>query len=395
MDISGLDTFRLITYHTLDRDERNVLTLLYQPILGGEAYTLYLTLWSLIDRSSKKQAEFCHKLLYDAMRISPRQFETARQKLEAIGLLVTYHNEELYLYELNAPLTAEEFIKDGSLGAYLFSRLGKDLFDEISNLFKVTSTEKDGFTNISSTFDKVFESLPKPIQTQTKYASKNKAKIQINHAFDFDVFLDGLSKNFVDRRKITTRVKEKIYNLSYVYNLDEFTMQKVFMDTVDKDRNIDIGELSKNARKWYEFERETVQHETHKQENEVVSHLDMIQKCKTDTPAMILGILSNGKPSPQELTVVERLIDNYDLPQHVINFLVVYVFGQLEEFPSYNYFDKVAIEWQRHNVTTIEDAITVIKNRTKRFEKNTNAKGKNTIPNDVQPDWLDEQWKNR
>ncbi|QMS85550.1 DnaD domain protein [Candidatus Xianfuyuplasma coldseepsis] len=395
MDINGLDTFRLITYHTLDRDERNVLTLLYQPILGGDAFTLYLTLWSLIDRSTKKQTEFHHKLLYDAMRLSPRQFEQVRQKLEAIGLLVTYHNEDIYLYELKAPLTAEEFIKDGSLGAYLFSRLGKDLFDEISGLFKVTTTEKDGFTNISSTFDKVFDSLPKPIETKANYTSKSKAKIHINHAFDFELFLEGLSKNFVDRRKITNKVKEKIYNLSYVYNLDEFTMQKVFMDTVDKDRNIDLGELSKNARKWYEFDRDTIHHEDVQPSQDVVSHLDMLQKCKTVTPAVILGILSNGKPSLQELNVVERLIDNYNLSQEVINFLLVYVVGQLGEFPSYNYFDKVAVEWQRHHVSTIDDAIVVIKNRTKRMQSSKSSKQKNTIPNDIESDWFDEYWNNR
>ncbi len=395
MDINGLDLFRLITYHNLDRDERNVLTLLYQPILGGDAFTLYLTLWSLMDRSTKKNAEFPHKLLYDSMRMSPRQIEAARQKLEAIGLLVTYRNDDMYLYELNAPLSAEEFIKDGSLGAYLFSRVGKDIFDEISGLFKVSSNEKAGFVNISSTFDKVFDSLPKPIQTTSDFAKKTKGKIQINHAFNFDIFVEGLSKNFVDRRKITTKVKEKIYQLSYVYNLDEFTMQKAFMDSVDKDRNVDLSDLSKNARKWYEFERETMEQVDLKDGNQVVSYNDIVLKCKTETPATILGILSNGKPSLQELNVIERLLENYNLDQPVINFLVVYVVGQTGQFPTYNYFDKVAVEWQRNNVQTIEDAIEIVKTRQQKNTKPTSNRSKNTIPDDVNPDWLDEYWKNR
>ena len=39
-----LDKFKLITYQNLDIDERNVLTLLYQPLLGCDAFTLYSTL---------------------------------------------------------------------------------------------------------------------------------------------------------------------------------------------------------------------------------------------------------------------------------------------------------------------------------------------------------------
>lgn len=397
MDILGQDPFRLITYQSLDVDERDVLTLLYQPILGSDAFTLYLTLWSFINRDRRKSPEFTHAMLYDILRMSPSSFEQARQKLEAIGLLDTYHNDSLYLYEIKAPLSAEEFIHDGSLGAYLFSRMGKDVFDTISNLFKLSTNDKEGFTNISSTFDKVFDSLPKPIETTHKYQNRHKGKIHIKHNFDFDLFLDGLSKNFVDRRKITKAVKEKIMNLSYVYNLDEFTMQKVFMDSVDKQRNIDQEELSKNARKWFEFDKETVYQEPLPKQKESISHADMLAKCKTENPSTILSILSNGKPSTQELNVIERLMENYEFPVEVYNFMMVYVIGVLSDFPSYNYFDKVAVDWQRNHVETIDDAIKAIKNRQVRMDKQTKRKPteKHTIPNDVESDWFDEYWKNR
>lgn len=395
MELNGLDKFRLITYQNLDLDERNVITLLYQPILGWDAFTLYLTLWSLIERARLKSPEYRHVMLLDSLRMSPNQFLEARQKLEAIGLLVAYHNEEIFLYELKAPLSAEEFIKDGSLGAYLFSRVGKDIFEELSNLFRVSRDDKNGFTNISSTFDKVFSSLPRPIETKEHFVSKNKAKFHIDTNFDFDVFLDGLSKNFVDRRKLTKSIKEKIMNIAYVYNLDEFTMQKAFMDSVDKDRNIDIEALSKNARKWFEFERETiVKHHDLDEGKQQVSYEDILVKCRTESPSDILAILSSGKPAVSELNVVERLIDNFDLPVAVINFLLVYVIGLLEEFPSYNYFDKIAGEWQRNDVQSIDDALAVIKRRDER-RKQTRKPTKNELPNDIESDWFDEYMKQR
>ena len=396
MELNGLDKFKLITYQNLDLDERNVFTLLYQPIIGCDAFTLYLTLWSLIDRARLKSPEYLHYKLYDILRCSPKQFLAARKKLEAIGLLGAYHNEEVYLYELKAPLSAEEFIKDGSLGAYLFSRIGKENFNELVDLFRVSPSEKDGFKNITTHFEEVFESLPKPIDVKHSYTKKSKGKIRINHNFDFEIFLEGLSKNFVDKRKLTKSIKEKIMNISYVYNLDEFTMQKVFMDSVNKDKSINIEKLSISARKWFEFERETVETEPTKPQKDNVSYDEIVEKCKTETPSEILGILSNGKPGVSELKVVEKLVENYDLPMPVINFLVVYVMGQLEEFPSYNYFDKIAVEWQRNNIQTIKDAIGLIKQRmSKRENRKPASKRKNEIPTDIKSDWFDEYMKNR
>jgi len=400
MELNGLDRFKIITYQNLDLDERNVFTLLYQPIIGCDAFTLYLTLWSLIERSNLKSPEYLHMRLYDIMHCTPNRFLSARQKLEAIGLLVAYHNEETYLYELKAPLTAEEFIKDGSLGAYLFSKVGKENFNSLVSLFRVTRNDKDGFTNITINFNDVFDSLPKALDTKGDFVSKAKAKIRINHSFDFDIFLDGLSKNFVDRRKITKSVREKIMNISYVYNLDEFTMQKVFMDSVDKERNVNIEKLSYNARKWFEFEKETpANEEKQSPRREKVSHEELIDKCRSESPSTILSILSNGKPAVSELKVVEKLIDNYEFNVEVINFLIVYVIGQLEEFPSYNYFDKIAIEWQRNNVDTIKNALKTIKKRqTKRTNNPTYSRKpreKNVLPNDVESDWFDEYMKNR
>ena len=397
MELNGLDKFKLITYQNLDVDERNVFTLLYQPLIGCDAFTLYLTLWSFIDRARLKNPEFLHYKIYDILRISPAQFLQARKRLEAIGLIVAYHNEDVYLYELKAPLSAEEFIKDGSLGAYLFSKIGKENFDDLVELFRVTRDEKDGFKNITSNFDEVFSSIPKPIDVKHNFTKKSKAKITINHNFDFEVFVEGLSKNYVDRRKLTKSVKEKIMNIAYVYNLDEFTMQKVFMDSVDRDRNINIEELSKNARKWFEFERETVETTSNEPSKESVTHDDILTKCKTETPSTILGILSNGKPSTVELRVVERIIENYEFKVEVVNFLLVYVIGQLEEFPSYNYFDKIAVEWQRNNVDSIETAIEKIKSRKKKLSNSKPRKqsGRNVLPKDVESDWFDEYMKNR
>ena len=393
MKLDKLDKFKLITYQNIDVDERNVVTLLYQPLIGCTAFSLYLTLWSLIDRSRLKTPEYYHSKIFDLNRISPTAFLDARKKLEAIGLLVVFQNEDLLLYELKAPLSAEEFIKDGSLGAYLFSEIGQVNFDELINLFRISSFEKDGFKNITTNFDEVFQSVVAPIQTDDVFMNRSKSKITINHDFDFEIFFEGLSKNFVDHRKITSRVKEKISRLSFVYNLDEFTMQKVFMDSVGKDKSVNLDELSKRAGYWFKFENKTdkvnLKDKTAKKKT---TNNDIINMCKTTSPLNILEDLFGSKPAAVELRIVEQLLENTELNTELINFLIVFVIGNTDGFPSYNYFEKVAADWQRRGLVTVEDAVSHIKNRNKK-RTSSKASQKNLLPKDIESDWLDDYIK--
>ena len=395
MKVDKLDKFKLITYQNIDIDERNVVTLLYQPLIGSEAYSLYLTLWSLIDRSKLKTPEYYHSKLFDLINISPKTFLSIRKKLEALGLVVVYQNEDLLLYELKAPLTAEEFIKDGSLGAYLFSQIGKTNFDEIINLFRISSIEKKGFKNITSTFDEVFESIPSPFETEEVYLNRAKSKITINHDFDFDIFFEGLSKNFVDHRKITSRVKEKISRLSYVYDLDEFTMQKVFMDAVGKDKSVDIDKLSKRAGYWFKFEKQSDAVKLQEKKSTNVKDLNekIIDMCKTTSPLNILEELYGTKPATVELKVIEQLLERMELSPELINFLIVFVMVNTDSFPSYNYFEKIAVDWQRKGFITIEEVIKYLKTRNKSKAIRYN-KQKNMLPKDIESDWLDDYIKN-
>ena len=400
MKVDKLDKFKLITYQNIDIDERNVVTLLYQPLIGSDAFSLYLTLWALIDRSRLKTPKYHHSKLFDLIKISPSSFLKNRKKLEAIGLLVVYQNEDLLLYELKAPLSAEEFIKDGSLGAYLFSEIGKANFDEIISLFKINSVEKSGFKNITTTFDEIFESIPEPLQTDDSFINRSKSKITINNDFNFDIFFEGLSKNFVDHRKITSRVKEKISRLSYVYNLDEFTMQKVFMDAVGKDKTVNLDLLSKRAGYWFNFEKKTDKVKLQEKgkpkkevESEHLSNEESVELCKTSNPLDILSELFGSKPAAVELKIIERLLENSELTSELINFLIVYVVTNTDGFPSYNYFEKIAVDWHRRGFTTIEETSKYIKSRGKR-QTNRNVRQKNLLPKDIESDWLDEYIKN-
>lgn len=391
------EQFKLITYQNIDLDERNVITLLYQPIIGCKAFSLYNTMWSLIDRSRLKSPEYTHRKLFDLLSLTPEQFLEARKVLEAIGLMVVYKNEDLYLYEMKAPVTAEEFIKHGSLGAYLFNKIGKAEFDEISNLFRISGVEKNGFKNITTHFDEVFSSLPEGIDTNKEYISRSKSKINFKHKFDFDLFVDGLSKNYVDKRRLTKKVNEQIIHLSFLYNLDEIAMQKAFMDSVDNDRNIHFDKLVKRCKYW-----SGMLNQTKKALEEVETDVDVSYNwakdlCTNQEPIDVLGIFTGQKPSTKEKETLLRAMTEFDLPKDVLNYLIIYAFGQANEnggrklLPTFSYLESIYTSWSRQGVKSIDDAHNMAL-KYKDELKNTTRKTKSKKES-FKPEWLDNVMK--
>ena len=392
------DQFKLITYQNIDLDERNVITLLYQPIIGCKAYSLYFTLWSLIDRSRLKSPEYTHRKLFDLLCLTPEAFIEARKILEAIGLLVVYQNDELYLYELKAPVTAEEFIKHGSLGSYLYNKIGKTEFEEISNLFRISGVEKNGFKNITTHFDEVFTAIPvEHVETNDDYINRAKPKINMKHQFDFDLFVEGLSKNYVDKRRLTKKVREQIIQLSFIYNLDELGMQKAFMDSVDNDRNIHFDKLVKRCKYWSSMMKQTKDAFEEVEENVQVDYNYIKDVCQSTDPIDVLGMLTGTAPSTKEKETLLNAMTEFDLPVDVFNYLIIYAYGQANEtggrklLPTFTYLESIYTSWKRQGVKTIDDAHNLalqFKDQVKQSKNNTKSYKQNRKTKE-EPEWLD------
>lgn len=396
--LDRLNVFTLTTYQNIDLDERNTFTLLYQPLIGKKAYSLYLTLWSLIDRSRLKTPSYVHSTLYDILGMTPKKFIESRKKLEALGLIVVYQKEDEFLYELKAPSTAEEFIKDGALGGYLFNKVGQQNFDIIVSLFKISEIEKQGFKNVTTSFDDVFETVSKKVNVKEKLLDHSKSKIDIDSDFDFEIFFDGLSKQFVDKRKITSKVKETIKRVSYVYNLDEIDMQKVYMDAITKDKDIDLNLLSKSASKWYSYENrstnislESIDRNKNVSVKNDMDKKDVLAYLTKIHPIDLLENESGIKAASSELRVIENLLEKSTYGIEIINVLILYVLDiKNGAFPSYNYFEKIISEWKRNNIETLEEALEFIKKRNKPREKTVYRNNKKTLTEDIKSDWLDD-----
>ena len=142
MSVLPADTFIVVNKTTLSDKDRNLLMLLYQPIVGSISISLYYTLWSYLDKSEILSNEWTHHHILRDMMISNTELTEAKEKLEAIGLIKTYlkrGNINNYVYELYSPVSASEFINNPLLNIALFNAVGKLEYERIVSYFRMQS----------------------------------------------------------------------------------------------------------------------------------------------------------------------------------------------------------------------------------------------------------------
>jgi len=383
------DTFIVSGEGLCSEIDYQVLSLLYQPIIGQRAFTLYMTLMNLMNRQDFISDEYLHSDLESILGLKVSEIEQERFKLEAIGLLDTFFANDAFSYEIKLPLSARNFINDGILGEYLIAAITKTRFKKLLKIFKVKAPNKKQKYNISKAFNEIFPAID---TEENEYegdlvANKTRTFSRLsNYNFDWRLFSESIDKEIYDVENLTEAVKAKIEQLSYVYSLDELRMAEIFLKSLDDDNMINIELLSKNARSNYTTDqidpnREEVQ-------TKPIDTDNLVDYFKTISPKDLLSELGDGLVSSADLRHVERLIDEVGLNSGVVNVLLAYIAKTKgANLPSYQYIQKVGMGWKRDKIDSVELALDYIKHLDS--SKDRQSKNKSTRP-DVKPDWLED-----
>ena len=134
------DTFIVFNKTILHDEDRKILLMLYQPIIGYQAISLYFTLWNNLDRREIFSKECTHHLLMTNMQLRLSSIVEARERLEAVGLLKTYlkkQNINNFVYELYSPISPYDFLNNPVLATTLFNNVGKYEYEKILEYYQV------------------------------------------------------------------------------------------------------------------------------------------------------------------------------------------------------------------------------------------------------------------
>lgn len=424
-ELQPVDSFIVKSNGLLYEDDRKIIDLLYQPLIGPISTSLYHTLWNMLKRNRLWSDEWNHYYLMIHFDLNLKEIFHARLKLEGIGLLKTFVKVEQsmrkYVYELQPPLTAEQFFSDGMLNIYLYQKLGSVHFNKLKRFFIEEKLDVSEYHDMTRSFQDVFRSAPihplegeegklaSEIAYDEEFIQKEEASpIQVDeYEFDFELLLAGLSEELVPRRSFTKPVREAIQKLAFLYSIDAIAMKNIVLSSLTPTQEINIEELRKAARDWYQMEHgntlpqlvdrkqpilhRTVITEPKTEEEKLIHYLESV------SPRQFLIDLADGsEPAISDLQLIEDIMFQQKLLPGVVNVLIHYVLLRSDMKLTRSYVTKIASHWARKKIKTVKEAMELAKNEHRQYQewaKEKTAKmtsRRKPIRQETLPDWFTE-----
>ena len=410
--------------YPLKEDGKSALLYLYQPLIGGEAMSLYFTLLSEISAENGQSAEGLHADLLSSLCCGLPQFYEARKRLEGIGLLDVFYKEDTslgacFIYELLEPMDAFAFFKDSVLSFLLLEKVGERRYERLVQVFQPKLFPSQDYQKITKKFLEVYRF------SESAYAA-NQDKIENIQAgfqqekphslltesgqdkLDWSFLTDWLTKKHIP--VLEDPLKEQIELYHQLYGVDELTIgewiaqaydfseQKV--STKELQRLVLINQSQKTKKGNFLINTSTISEEMVTTDSSLPNVIvELIKEAQSIPPMKYLEALKQEKGgfvSKQETWLMQDLVSRSGLSSSVINILVNYVLV-IRNQASLNasFVNTIANEWAQNKITTPEEAIEHIRTISNQAKKQTKKKTtpfysstQRNVRREKLPDWV-------
>jgi replication initiation and membrane attachment protein len=419
-EISPNDKYWVHNCHKLTEIDQRMIHLLYQPLVGSPAISLYQLLLSEVFADQMWSKSKFHSWLLDILGCQIEELIANRKKLEAIGLLSVWKKDteanDEFFYEIQAPYSAEIFFKDDILPYFLRQRVGDEHFKRIQEMFTGKKIPKD-YKEITASFDTVFCSLKpdseglamidekkKNLSAGKKYFTKSipENQTKVSHEFDFNWLFEELKGNFFDRKAFGETERHVVTVLAYLYEFTELEMAGLIHLSTDPAGKLDGEILRKKAREKYTFNNlnglpvlvERVQ----------PIGLRSVDQPQTDEEKKIafyetfspLGFLreksDQSEPAQADLKILENIMMKQNLNPAVVNVLIDYVLTNFDNRLQPALIEKIAAELARKKIRTSIEAIAHFETRQKEMaelkEKPKASRKNYGGRTEIVPEWM-------
>ncbi len=402
------DTYIVVNKTVLHEEDRRLLTMLYQPIIGYMAVSLYFTLVDDLENNSTS-SDLTHHHLMSIMQLRLEDILIAREKLEAVGLLKTYLKKgsvNNYVYLIYSPISANEFFNHPILNIVLYNNIGKKEYDKRQELFKIPKIRLTEYLDISHKFNEVFKSSTlKPFEVIENIEKKTEAEIPLDDAVDFNLLISSIPEGFINAKCFNSETKRLINSLALVYNIDTEKMSSLVRTSLTEKGMVDKTALRKNCRNYYQFENlgalPTLVYQTQpdylkKPVGDDSKWAKMVYTFENTSPYDYLRSKYKGaEPTKRDLQLIEELMIDQKLSAGVVNVLISYALKVNNQKLNRSYLETIAGQWKRLNIETVEEAMKLTEKEYKKMKKlaTTKSKSKTVVKKntkeDILPDWFD------
>ena len=375
-------------------DKKNLINL-YEPIIGSTAVSLYLTLWSDLDKRELISKDYNHHHLMTLLKTHLDEIKEARNSLEAVGLLKTFIKKEsnlnTLLYELYSPISAYEFFNHPILNIVLYNNIGVNEYNSLINYYKKPTFNYSGYEEISHTMNYSFKSVVGINLNNEDIQRKEQNKINIENIIDFDLLIESIPNKVLNSKTLTKRIRDLTNNLAFIYNLDTLKMSELIRLTLDENGAINKNLLLKETRKYYEYNNNgalpTLIYRTQPDhlkspEGDLSNRGKMLYIFENTTPYDFLrSKYKNVNPTARDLKLLEYLALELELAPAVINVLIDYVLRINNNKLNKAFVETIAGQWVRQGTKTASQAMSnAEKEHKKKSKNNYDSKTSTTLP---------------
>jgi len=392
-EIKPRTTFELKANLALTVNEIQTLTLLYQPLIGPEAMSLFFTLNSMGGQIN--QPTQTHHLLLQILNISIDKLIHYRNKLEAVGLVQVYFtDEDNYVYLLKPPVKPQSFFNDAIFNGFLYLKVGNADYQTLKKYFIILEEEVKG-TLVTKKFNEVFDTTAlmnsNQILQATPLPESKEAKpgIHLEYVFNRETLRVLLKQNGLEEKRISDKLFEELNKIAFLYKLDEHELARQVFDATDAEGFVNLEDMRKYAKRYFNFVNKGKLTEvieipqasnlpTSKDENRRNSKEENLLELLSGNPFDFLKLKSNQKnPVPADQKLVEWLYIDQQMPAGVVNVMIDYVLKISDGRLPKALIEKIAGEWQRKNIDSTEKAMKQVE---KVFEAQKKRETEKKIP---------------
>ena len=323
------DIYQIRSSYMLDDISYKTLLQLYQPIMGMEAVSLYMTLYSELDQITLTKSPSLISRLCKMTGFSLNELSQSLSKLEAIGLMSSYKKksqENRFLFDLKMPYLPHELLNHPILHDLLQQRL-KDEYKKTVSVFKVYNVNLDHYQDISANFTDVFDVHYQGKEVLKEKSYKQKIHKTFEDEYDLSLFYQGIENLQLSKKMFTKEDEQLFQRMGLLYKINALDMLNLVKQSVVQGH---LGKrlFSRNCQQYYDLKMpEKFENIFHKQspllhEQTGKSSLDKhIYYLENISPYDLLKDKIGGKePLKRDLQVIESLLTTLELDPGVINF---------------------------------------------------------------------------
>ncbi|WP_314065462.1 DnaD domain protein [uncultured Vagococcus sp.] len=424
------DSFTVKLAAPITSHDEQLLSYLYQPIIGMDAFSIYHTFLTAVDESDYDSHELRHSDLFNQLNIDLPRLFNARVKLEGIGLLRVFVKEaggrRHFIYELQAPLKAEELFQDDVLAVLLLDSVGDRRYQKLVQRFAIPKVNTTEYADVTKKFLDVYQFNQESIAShevtlsvaKDEFFSSEKPKLSsVNETFDWAYFVSLLDGLYIDKEQIQQELKETVFTLHQLYGINELEMKSLVENEVDYVTNkVALNQLRKSVvlkyhgvkkQKTMPVEEAAVElsaddqlvrrRNTLKLLGYNDGEIQVIVSSESISPMIFLSAIKKQKGgfvANEERWAVENLVKQSGLPDSVINVLIHYILvGKGNAAVNQKFANSIANDWAQAQIFSPEDAMTKVKEMGAAAQKQSaprknNYRKQTSGRKETLPDWV-------